>query len=254
LNDWAKLLHMSLRFHEIAESGHRILNPFTDEKLNLLGEICRITPGMRHLDLACGKGEMLTRWAARYGSRGAGVDISEVFLTAARKRAAELDVVDEVRFIEANAATYEDEPHSYDIVSCIGATWIGDGLTGTLALMRRWLRPGGLALVGECYWTSPPPPEAYASLQLTPDLFTSLSGTAARIEEADFELVEMVLADQDTWDRYVASQWWTLSEWLRENPTDPDAAALREFLNQSRRAHLEYGRQYLGWGVFVLRG
>jgi cyclopropane fatty-acyl-phospholipid synthase-like methyltransferase len=54
---------MSLRFHEIAEQNHRILNPFTEEKLMLLGEICELEPGMRQLDLACGKGEMLSRWA-----------------------------------------------------------------------------------------------------------------------------------------------------------------------------------------------
>ena len=27
---------------------------------------------------------------------------------------------------------------------------------------------------------------------------------------------------------------------------------MREFLEKSRRSHLEYGRRYLGWGVFVL--
>src|SRR5215469_10414694 len=35
---------MSLRYHEIAEAGHRILNPFTATKLDLLGDICRLTP------------------------------------------------------------------------------------------------------------------------------------------------------------------------------------------------------------------
>ena len=33
-------LVMSLRYHEISEANHRILNPFTEEKLRLLGEIC----------------------------------------------------------------------------------------------------------------------------------------------------------------------------------------------------------------------
>lgn len=47
---------MSLRHHEIAESGHRILNPITEEKLMLLGEVCRLEEGQRLLDLACGKG------------------------------------------------------------------------------------------------------------------------------------------------------------------------------------------------------
>ena len=36
---------MSLRYHEIAEGNHRILNPFTEEKLMLLGQICRLRSG-----------------------------------------------------------------------------------------------------------------------------------------------------------------------------------------------------------------
>jgi SAM-dependent methyltransferase len=245
---------MSLRFHEIAEARHRILNPLTDDKLDLLGELCRIAPGTRQLDLACGKGELLSRWASRHGLQGVGVDISQVFLTAARARAAELGVTEHVRFVESDAATYQDEPASYDIVSCIGATWIGGGLLGTLDIMRRSLRPRGLALVGECYWATPPPAGAYEALRVDEDAFTSLAGTAERFETAGFELLEMVMANHDTWDRYVASQWWTLSDWLHDNPDDPDVPAIRDFLDHSRRSHLRYGRQYLGWGVFVVRG
>ena len=69
-----------LRQHEIAKAGHRILNPFTDEKLELLGELCRWRRDMRLLDLASGKGEMLCTWARRHGIQGLGVDISEVFV------------------------------------------------------------------------------------------------------------------------------------------------------------------------------
>ncbi|GAA2806809.1 hypothetical protein GCM10020219_093220 [Nonomuraea dietziae] len=115
--------------------------------------------------------------------------------------------------------------------------------------MRPMLRPDGLALVGEPYWIGDPPASALKELEG----FTTLAGTDDRFEAAGFELVEMVLADPDSWDRYMASQWLTLSDWLLANPDDADAPALRDFLRQSRRSHLEYGRQHLGWGVFVLR-
>ncbi|MEU6728891.1 class I SAM-dependent methyltransferase [Nonomuraea wenchangensis] len=115
---------MSLRFHEIAEARHRILNPLTDDELALLGENCNITPGIRQLDLACGKGELLSRWSAEHGLEGVGVDISQVFLGAARARTEELGVSERVEFVEADAGTYETAPESFDIVSCIGATWI----------------------------------------------------------------------------------------------------------------------------------
>jgi SAM-dependent methyltransferase len=244
---------MSLRFHEIAETNHHILNPFTHEKLMLLGEICRLEAGMRQLDLACGKGEMLCQWARRWGTYGVGVDISKVFLVAAQQRRIELGVQANVQFVEADAGTYIAQNPDFDIVSCIGATWIGNGLVGTLRLMQQVLKNDGLLLVGEPYWIETPPDAAYESAGVGKDDFTSLVGTLERIENAGFELVEMVLADPNSWDRYCAAQWWTLHHWLRENPDDGDAPAFREILNNSRRDYLEYGRRYLGWGVFVLK-
>ena len=63
----------------------------------------------------------------------------------------------------------------------------------------------------------------------------------------------MVLADGDSWDRYEASQWGTVADWLIANPDDPDHAAMRRFLDENRRTYLRWGRRYLGWGVFVTR-
>lgn len=245
---------MSLRHHEIAESRHRILNPVTEGKLMLLGEICRLQPGQRQLDLACGKGELLARWAQRYGTGGVGVDLSEVFLAAARERAAELGVSERVSFVHGDAGAYEAEPAAFDLVSCLGATWIGGGLTGTIELMRPALREGGLMLVGEPYWTEPAPEAALQAIGAGPDDFTSLVGTLDRFEAAGMELLEMVLADGDSWDRYAAEQWFAISDWLRDTPAGhPDVPDMRAFLAHARRTHLEWNRRYLGWGVFVLR-
>ena len=159
---------MSQRFYEIAEGRHRILNPFTDAQLQLLGEICGVHAGTLQLDLCCGKGEMLCRWSARFGLTGTGVDISPVFLRAARERAQELGCGDRVSFVEGDAATYPIPAGEFDIVSCIGATWIGGGLIGTLELMRPGLRDqDSLLLAGEPYWIDEPPPEAYARLRIT---------------------------------------------------------------------------------------
>ena len=246
---------MSLRFHEIAEHHHRILNPFTGDQLMLLGAICRLHSGMRQLDLCCGKGEMLCRWSAHAGPTGIGVDISPVFLAAARQRASELQVEDRLSFVEADAGTYPVPAGEFDIVSCIGATWIGGGLIGTLELMRPGLRDrDSLLLVGEPFWIDEPPDEAYAWI-VDGDraVYTTLTGTLDRIESVGLELVEMVLADQNGWDRYVAMQWIAVSDWLRTNPDAPDADEIQELHERYRRQYLTYGRRYLGWGVFVLR-
>lgn len=210
--------------------------------------MCRLRPGQRLLDLACGKGELLCQWACRHGITGIGVDLSEVFLAAARARADELGVAGQVELVSGDAAGYRAEPGGFDVVSCLGATWIGDGLVGTLELMRPAVRADGLLLVGEPYWTGPPPPAAYHALGIAPDQCASLAGTLDRFAGAGLELVEMVLADGDSWDRYAAAQWWTIDRWLRAHPDHPDAPAMREFLSQARHAHLAYSRDFLGWG------
>ena len=244
---------MSLRHHEIAEANHRILNPFTEEKLRLLGEVTGVAAGTRVLDLACGKGELLCRWAEWFGSGGVGVDLSPVFLGAAVARSAELGVADRLTFIQGDAGTYEPEPGAFDVAACIGATWIGGGLAGTISLLRPAVGRGGTILIGEPYWVEPPPDEAVEAFGFGADEFVSLEGTLDRLEAADVELVEMVLADGDSWDRYEAAQWRTIVDWLDANPADPDHDAMRAFLDAGRRNHLRWGRRYLGWGVFVTR-
>ena len=244
---------MSLRFHEIAETYHRILNPFSEDQLMLLGEICRLNPNQKLLDLACGKAELLCRWAQAYGIFGVGVDISAVFLEAAHARASELGVADQLTFVQADAGEYPQATHDFDVVSCIGATWIGGGLTGTIALMEPALKPGGLLLVGEPYWIDPPPEAAYETLGVGVEDYVSLEGTLDRFEAADLQLIEMVLANLDGWDRYEAPQWMAINDFLRANPNDPDAAALRQWNNSNQHAYFKYGRRYLNWGVFVLQ-
>ena len=245
---------MSLRFHEISEQNHRILNPFTEQQLQLLGEICQLTAPMHQLDLCCGKGEMLCRWSAQYGITGMGVDISPVFLKAARQRALDLQCSERLTFVEADAGKYSFLAGTFNIASCIGATWIGNGLVGTLNLLRPALRDHqSLMLIGEPYWIDPPPDEAYESVGNDREVFTSLTGTLERIESAGLELVEMVLADHHGWDRYAAKQWMTVSDWLRENPDSPDTPEIRQLHERSRREYMAYTRRFLGWGVFVLR-
>ena len=165
----ATVPHMSLRFHEISESRHRILNPFTAEKLRLLGRICAGERPTRMLDLCCGKAEMLCTWAVEHDVSGIGVDISEVFLAAARLRADDLEVGDRITLVHADAAKYVVEIDTqFDIVSCVGATWIGGGLVGTLDLMRPRVKPRGLLIVGEPYWIDPLPAGSRSSVSRTP--------------------------------------------------------------------------------------
>jgi hypothetical protein len=108
-------------------------------------------------------------------------------------------------------------------------------------------------LVGEPYWAEPPSAELEERYGTGNEGCTHLSGTLDRFEAAGVDLVEMVLASHDDWDRYETSQWLNVSEWLAANPDEPDAAEIREERDDSRRKYLAEERRCLGWGVFVLR-
>ena len=244
---------MSLRQHEISEADHRILDPFSESKLRLIGELADVEARTRVLDLACGKGELLCRWAEWFGASGTGVDLSEVFLAAARARAAELGVASRVTFIQGDAAAYTAEPGAFDVASCLGATWIGGGLEGTAALLRRAIHDDGRILIGEPYWIEPPPAEALAAWRMQPGDFVSLAGTQGRLASAGLELIELVVASGDDWDRYEAGQWRAMDRWLRANPDDAMHTEIRDALDHWREAYLRWGRRYLGWAVFVTR-
>ena len=62
----------------------------------------------------------------------------------------------------------------------------------------------------------------------------------------------MVLADQDSWDRYEAAQWLTMRRWLEANPDDEFAKEVRAKLTAAPERYAAYTREYLGWGVFAL--
>ena len=56
-----------------------------------------------------------------------------------------------------NGADFKpDEPHSLDLASCIGASWVFGGHANTLEALITTVRPGGWVIVGEPYWQQEP--------------------------------------------------------------------------------------------------
>ncbi len=241
-----------IRYHEISECDHRIMNPTSAAKLSLLGDICGVGPETRVLDLACGKGELLCQLASRHGATGTGIDIHPPFVAAARRRAAELGVEGRVEFREGDAGDPTIVTGRFGVVSCIGATWIGGGLSGTLQLMDNWLASDGWLLVGEPYWAEEPSTSLREVFEVGQD-FVDLAGTLGRFEADGLDLVEMLLSNIDDWDRYATSQWLNVARWLDSHRDDPEATEVRAIRDAGRRLYLAEERRCLGWGVFVLR-
>ncbi|WP_291272448.1 class I SAM-dependent methyltransferase [Geothrix sp.] len=241
------------RIFNIAESAHRIHNPLTPGKLATLGVALRLESGARVLDLGSGSGEMLCTWAHDHGVVGTGIDMSRLFTEQAKRRAEELGVADQVKFIHGDATGYVSD-EGVDVAACVGATWIAGGVAGTVELLAQSLRTGGIILIGEPYWRQLPPTKEVAKGCLANSIsdFLLLPELLASFDRLGCDIVEMVLADQDDWDRYEAAKWLTMRRWLETNPDDESAEEVRAKLTSEPGRYAAYTREYLGWGVFAL--
>jgi SAM-dependent methyltransferase len=241
------------RIFNITESDHRIHDPFTPENLATLGAALRLKTGTPVLDLGSGSGEMLCTWARNYGIIGTGIDMSQLFSEQAKRRAEELSVADRVEFIHGDAAGYVAD-ETVGVAACLGATWIGGGVVGTIKLLAKSLRSGGIILIGEPYWLKLPPTEDVAKGCHAGSIadFLTLPNLLASFGDLGYDVVEMVLADQNGWDRYEAAKWLTMRRWLEANPDDDFAGEVRSQLTSEPKRYAMYTREYLGWGVFAL--
>ncbi|WP_285706931.1 class I SAM-dependent methyltransferase [Microtetraspora sp. NBRC 16547] len=236
----------------IAHGDHPIASPISEAHIDRLLTRAKLPKGARILDLGCGEAAWTLRALALYPDATAdGVDISPHALRSAAEAAEERGVTDRIRLHQVSATEFTGE-EPYDLVFCSGATHAFGGLVPTMEGIARFLRPGGLALVGEGFWEVPPTPEALAELVDDPDDYADLAGTVARAESAGYVTVYAHTSERGEWDDYEWSWTGTLLRWAEENP-GPDGAAAREAALAHRDMWLKGYRGVLGFVSLLLR-
>ena len=115
---------------EALHHGMRICNPMTGADLDVVLDALAPHPGERWLDVACGHGELLIRGAERAEIAGVGVDLSPWVLVRSLEAALERKVANRLEWRLGDAHDLGKDER-FDIVSCLGASWIWHGFAGT---------------------------------------------------------------------------------------------------------------------------
>jgi len=242
------------KFYDITHRDHAICNPTSGEKLEHLVEQLRLPAGARVVDIACGKGEFLIRLAEAYVVDCLGIDLSPFFIAEARKRLEARAPEAEVTFRELDGAEFKPkEPHSFTVASCLGASWIFGGHAGTLDSLSRMVAPGGWVVTGEPYWRQEPSEEYLKALGLPKEAFGTHLANAQAGEDRGLDLVHTLVSSADDWDRYEGLQWSASAKHARSHPEDPDLPEIMRRVGEERTAYLRWGRDTLGWAIYVFR-
>lgn len=242
------------KFYDITHREHVVCNPTSEEKLVRLVELLRLPTDARVVDIACGKGEFLIRLAEAYGARGVGIDISLFHIADAKRRLEARAPGSGITFIQKDGADFKpDEPHSLDLASCVGASWVFGGHADTLDALVGMVRPGGWVIVGEPYWLKEPCEDYLEASGVARADFGSHFSNAEAGEGRGLELVHTIVSSQDDWDRYEGLQWFATAEYARTHPDDPDVAELVERVSRAKTAYLRWGRDTLGWAIYAFR-
>lgn len=223
-------------WHELVERDHDLQNPTTPEKIRLAGEYLRLQKDSRVLDVACGKAGPALLLARAFGCRIHGVEVSEVFVEEARRRISEAGLEKLVDVELAEASHVRLEPGAFDAALCIGAAFVWGHVGDAAAALLPAVVPGGGIAIGEPFWRQP---------KRKGEGFVDLPSTVARFEEPGVDLVGLVAASEDDWDRYESLHWRAAVETGDEDVRAKSLGRRKDYLTRERAD--------LGWAIFVGR-
>jgi ubiquinone/menaquinone biosynthesis C-methylase UbiE len=239
-------------FFELMSISHRymeIIDPSTPEKIIKIGKMLRLKEGSRVIDFGCGCAEPLVLWAEEFGISGIGIDISEHFCERARNKLAAHKLSNRIEIVCCRGTDYKFQEGTFDVATCIGATFVFGGYRQTIQTLKKAIRRNGRLGIGETYWRSHIVPPEYAQRETSTHPEEELLQIT---REEGFDVEYIVRASHDDWDRYYADNWHGLIRWLEENPGHPDREQVKRHLHSSQDDYLEYEREYMGWAMYVL--
>jgi hypothetical protein len=225
---WQAMTHLT-------EIDNPMDSPMLDSVVDALGPM----PGMRAIDIPCGRGELLIRLAGR-GVEGEGVDISPWVIRDAHERATSRGRRIALHLGDAKAFPRTQE---HQLACSLGGSWIWNGTAGTLRALSELVLPGGRVALGDVVLRDGADPAELEGVG-APLTRTHL-GTQARA--VGLEPIEWFVADTGAWEEYV----WGWSDGIDAFTRDPTLRSEYRAFAATGTEELAKARKHFEWVVLV---
>ena len=242
------------KFFDITHREHVFCNPMSADKFEKLIALLRLEPKDRVLEIATGKGEFIIRLAEQYGIEGIGIDLSPYCISDAKKKHQQRIPNAQLSFMEMDGADYDSKARGdFNLVACIGASWIYGGHRETLTALNEMAAPGSWVIVGEPYWQREPTAKHLEAIGEKRSAYGTHYENMKVGQELGLKLVYTLVSNQDDWDRYEGLQWYAANEWASKNPDDADVEEVMKRVSENRENYLRWGRETFGWAIYLFK-
>ncbi len=244
------------KFSAIAHRNHAFSNPISEEKITKMIQMVSPKPQDTVIDIGAGKCELLIRLVENYEISATAIELYGGAIEEAKKNASHRIPEGSIEFIceDANATVESYEQESYDLGICIGSTHALGGLESTLQTMKRLVKKNGYILIGEGYWKQSPSSEYLMALGGADE--SDLKNHAENVkagEELGLIPLWSYVSNEDDWDNYEWLYSSSIENYCLENPDDSDREAMLQRIRTWRRTYLQWGRDTLGFGLYLFR-
>lgn len=239
----------------IAYQAMEVCNPVSTALIDKVLAVAALTPGARTLDLGTGNAALAIHLARTFDLRIDALERSQAVSAIARQRIAAAGEAARVTLHTVESAQFLKTAEPYDLLVCAGASRVVSDShepQAILTALAPHVRAGGFVLWADPYWKATPEPALAAMVGQYAAYKTHAENIAAG-EVAGMTCWYAGVSTEQDWDDYS----WKITAanlaWLAENPDDPDAASVRQQVDFLRGVYLAFGRQALGFGVYLFR-
>ena len=246
---------MSTSYNRIAYEALEVCNGVTMAAIE--GAVARAgsPTGALAADVGTGNAGVAIRMAQTFGLEVTAIEYDPVMAGLARERIAAAGLDDRIHLAVGAAAEVLATLPPLDLIAALGTTNVnGEGRPtpeAGFAFLKTRLKPGGWLLWGDLVWIAEPPAPLRQIAEAT-NQYTDDEGWKSAAEAAGFEVVWSEVSPQAVFDAYAAAADTAARDWLAAYPDAPEATTVQASADRVKMV-LEFGRPFIGFGLYLLR-